>query len=448
MIMNRKNTVRGLASGLAVGWVMLSSTGAVAQDGSFTRVDGIAAVVGTEIITESELNERINVMRATEGGQFPTAPDEQRAYRLTVLNQLIDDMLLVQMAEADTSVNVSEEEIQQAAEERTRSVREAFPSQAEYERNLRMVGLGTPAEHRRFMVEQMRSQMLAEALTTYLRQTQQLRPIPPTDRELRAYWEENKDRPDFLRERAPVVTFRQIVVRPVPDSSALRVAFRRADSVLQRARRGEDFAELAKEFSDDPTNAERGGDLGWFRRGVMHTAFERAAFRMRPGQISDPVLTPYGFHLIQVERVDAAEIRARHILISPEITEEDLTTARSKADSVITMLRDGVAFDSLMRRFHDPEEPSVVDRTPRENLPDEYRQALAQAQPGDVIGPVTLPAPTGEKFSVVLFESALEAGVYTFEEMRDQLRTRIASQNGLRRYLEELRNSTYVDIRI
>ena len=127
------------------------------------------------------------------------------------------------------------------------------------------------------------------------------------EEELKKYYEEHRDlftRPEQRRAR-------HILIKVAPDASPAQqeAARKKAAELAARARAGEDFAQLAKQYSDDPGSKKVGGELGWFSRGRMVPEFEQAVFSMSPGAISDPVKTPYGWHVIQLEEVREAGVR-------------------------------------------------------------------------------------------------------------------------------------------
>ncbi|HEV7890099.1 MAG TPA: peptidylprolyl isomerase [Pyrinomonadaceae bacterium] len=109
-----------------------------------------------------------------------------------------------------------------------------------------------------------------------------------------------------------------IAKHPELDSKALRA---KAEDILRRARAGEDFAKLADQFTEDPSGRGRGGDLGWFGRGMMVKPFEDAAFALKPGELSGVVESQFGFHVIKLEERRGGaggageEVHARHILV-------------------------------------------------------------------------------------------------------------------------------------
>ncbi len=117
--------------------------------------------------------------------------------------------------------------------------------------------------------------------------------------ELQKYYQRHLD----LFEIAEQVKAAHILIKVAQDAGAEMKEKKRkqATEILEKARAGEDFAQLAKKYSDDPGSASRGGELGFFPRGAMVAPFENAAFALPPGQISDLVESPYGYHIIKVE---------------------------------------------------------------------------------------------------------------------------------------------------
>ena len=136
-------------------------------------------------------------------------------------------------------------------------------------------------------------------LQSYLLRELQQR-LSVSEEEIRRYYDEHKSEFEQVRARHILFSTRPVARdgNPPPDREAVR---RKAEEVLRRARAGEDFAALAREFSDDPGSKDKGGDLDFFGRGRMVREFEEAAFALKPGQISDLVQTSYGFHIIKVE---------------------------------------------------------------------------------------------------------------------------------------------------
>src|SRR2546426_233907 len=316
----------------------------------------------------------------SEGQQLPSDSAGRAALRRQILTQMVEDELLVQQAQRDTNLKVTDREVQDQVEQTVQNVRKQFTSGAEFQSQLRAAGFGSEEEWRRWLADNQRRSILRDRLLDELRQKGKLRPIPPSESQLRAFWEQNRGQQS---KRPASVSFRQIVIAPKPDSAAKARARQLAESLVVVLRGGADFADVARRFSSDSGSREAGGELGWFRRGRMVKEFEDVAFRMRPGEISGVVETQFGYHIIQVERVQPAEVEARHVLIAPVISAAQLALARRLADSVHDALAGGASFDSLARRYHDPNEPKLADALPASQLPPDYLKAIGnESVPG------------------------------------------------------------------
>jgi hypothetical protein len=122
---------------------------------------------------------------------------------------------------------------------------------------------------------------------------------------------------------------------------------------------GQDFATLAREYSEDPGSARTGGELGYASRGTMVPEFEAAAMTMKPGQISEPIETDFGFHLIQLIDRRGNEFNSRHILIRPDFTAIDFEKAEDFLDSLKDhIIHDSLVFEKAAKEFSDDDETS------------------------------------------------------------------------------------------
>jgi peptidyl-prolyl cis-trans isomerase SurA len=424
--------------------VALAAAPLAAQQGRV--LDRVVAVVGTQPILRSQIEEQIVQLRAQEGAVLPTDSAGWDALRHELLQEMVNDQLLVQQAERDTAIKATEQEVIDQVDQTYQNVRRQFTSDGDFQAQLQQAGFASAEEWRRYLAEQQRRTILRQRLIEVLRQRGTIRPIPPTDSAMRSFFEKNKA---SLPKRPPVLSLHQIVFAARPDSVARQRALRLADSLANALRSGANFGELARRSSADSASGANGGELGWFRRGVMVKNFEDAAFSMKPGEISNPVETEYGFHIIEVERIQPAEVLARHILIAPVLTDAQIERARRRADSLYAALAGGASFDTLARRFGDPQEPRTVEDVPLSQLGPEYQERLS----GDTVLGLQPPFVLGEgtarpRFVILeVFERKAEGDI-SFDDVRSRIRERLSQELSLQLYLNRLRQETYVDVRL
>ncbi len=132
--------------------------------------------------------------------------------------------------------------------------------------------------------------------------------IHPTDLDIQQYYQEQQQA--FITPEQRHIRHILVSVSATATAEEKQQALKKAREIRQRLLQGEDFAKLAKDLSDDPGSKNKGGDLGWVGRGVLEKNFEQAAFSLAKGEISEPVETPFGYHLIQVTEIKPEKVKS------------------------------------------------------------------------------------------------------------------------------------------
>lgn len=237
----------------------------------------IVAKINGEEIKKEEFNKLFGVFKVQYEQQFGTdvweKETEGRKFgdvaREKLLDMLVDEKLQLKKA-AELGITVTDDEVTAEIE----NSKKYFDTEEKFNEFLK--GQNMDLE---YFKQTVKKELIINKLIDKLTEK-----IAVTDEDVKAYYDANQD--EFISVKA---------------SHILLDTKEEAEKILQRVKAGEDFNELAKENSKDPSAKENSGDLGYFKHGDMVEPFEKAAFAMKPGEISDTVQTDFGFHIIKVE---------------------------------------------------------------------------------------------------------------------------------------------------
>ena len=442
----RQSLIFAAAAATVLAAPLFAQQAATNDRGGSPPVDGVVAVVGTTPILRSDVEERLAQARAA-GQKMPEDSASQRAMLRSILDAIIDEELLVQKAKEE-KVEVSDNDVNADVDKRMQTIRTRFTTEKEFRDELKKSGFGTVDEFRRWLMDQSRRSQLQQKLFEKLRTDGKITPAAVSNAEVDEFFNKNSSQ---LQKLPATVTLRQIVVAPKPTPRQDSVALAKAESLYVEISKGGDFEQIAKRESMDPSTKELGGDLGWRRRGDFVPEFDRVYFALRPGVVSPPIKTVFGYHLIRVDRVQPAEVKGRHILIRPAIDSLDIAAARAEANDVAKQWRAGVPFDTLRVKHHDPsEESSIPQPFPQAQLPQEYQTAILGHKANDILDPFVIEdkARGTPKFFVVQITSIQGEHEPTVADWREKIRDQLSEEKAIRRYLDTLRKESYVSVRL
>lgn len=430
--------------------VLLGSSAArvTAQDAEDPTVDRIVAVVGSAAITKSQVDEELFARQGAGMLRLPEDPLLLAQLRRQIVDTLVAEELLYQEALRDTTIKVTAQEVSDAVDKVMRDSRRAIAADQDFQRELRAAGFQNVEEWRRHLFDQQRRTKMIQRFRENLQGTGVLEPKNATDKELRDYYTAHRT---TLPGQPASVSMRQIILAPKPAPEALSVALTQADSIIKELRAGADFAVAARRFSEDPGTRGTGGSLGWHRPDTFVRDFADALRTLPRGDISEPVVTEFGVHIIQVERTAPTEVLARHILIIPPMDSSRAQAARAEAQRLRALVESGASFDSLQRAYHDAGEEKELRGVPLKGLPPNYTAALANLQVGQLSEVFEFPLegrPGVGKWGFVRLVDRAEAGPPAFDLIKDRLRPLLGRLMAETTYIDGLKRKTFVDVRL
>jgi peptidyl-prolyl cis-trans isomerase SurA len=301
--------------------------------------DGVIAVVGSNIILKSEVDERhLNYVR--QGFMEKTNED-----RCDVFEELLFEKLLIHQADVD-SVVVSEEEIDNTIEGRLKMLSQQMGSDERleeyYEKSIPEI-------------KEMLKPIVRDNLVAQRMQSKITKNVEVTPTEVQQFF--NRLPVDSIPLINAQVELSQLVMYPVVDEEAKKEAIDKLKDLKARVEKGSSFSSLAVLYSEDPGSAKSGGEYKGIKRGQFVKEFEAVAFNLRRGEISEPFRTEFGYHIVQLLQRRGEELDLRHILVRPKISDESLRTTKKFLDSIRDMISEGMlTFEQAVERFSEDDQ--------------------------------------------------------------------------------------------
>jgi len=406
----------------------------------------IAAIVNKEVILESDVDDQLRVA-VVNLHVDPSDSVSLAKLRKDVLRQLIDEQVILAEAQRQ-NVTITKSDLDKAVKEAIANVRTRLGSDANFQRALAEEHTTEEALRRKYEPD-VKKQLLVMRLVG--KEVQNRTTV--TDAEAKAYFTAHRD---SLGKRSEQLKLSAIVIGFEPDSIQVKRLHARADSlrnliVVKKA----PFEDVAKKFSDDPSGV-RGGDLGTFARGDMVAEFEEVAFVLKPNEISQPVRSRYGWHLIQVlqhfPKSDSLgeRIHARHVLLQAKISPADEDRARKKALGVRDSILKGADFAAMAKRHSmdtaTKDSGGFLGEVPVSTLPPTFQEPLTGLGEGEVSVPLK-----GEAgYYVFKLAGRVPERDYRLDEVLPEIK-QIVMQQKLRdaydRWLERIRKNVNIEVK-
>lgn len=313
------------------------------------EIDGVAAIVENNIILKSDLLQMVSMTAAQNKVNLEQNPDLYKKIQADILKSMIDQKVLLEMAILD-SIVIEEDEVNQSLDQQIENLIIQAGGKEGAERAL---GQSIKDFRREFWYE------MQDRLITERYQQSLLSDITVTREDIKSFLLVYRD---SLPVEPTKYQIRHLLRKIKPSEEAITKTKKNLNDIRESIISGNlSFTEAAYNYSEDPGSKTKGGVLGWVKRGSLVKNFETVAFTLSLNQISEPVETQFGLHLIETLEKKGDKIKVRHILITPPKTQEDTERTfnfitKIKTDSIET-LQD---FKSFVDKYSEDESTKKV----------------------------------------------------------------------------------------
>ncbi len=380
-------------------FIVIAAQPALRAQSSGMVIDRIVAVVGNNIIMQSEIEMEFN--------QYQKQADEKLSDTLKceLLRQKLIEKTFLNKAQLD-SIPLSEERVDAELEKRIRYFAMQFGGAKAMEDFYGKSVAQIKSDNREKIRESM---LISEVQGKVMKDVK----VSPTD--IKRFYNEI-EKQDSLPFYSAEVEVAQMIIEPKVSKEAKELAYEKISELRERILNGDNFNTLAALYSDDGS-ASKGGELGFFTRGQMVPEFEATAFRLKPDSVSKIVETKFGYHLLKFIDRKGDNINVRHILIRPKIFKSDVQLAGERMDSILWQVKiDTISFENAVKRFSDDnftkgnggfitDEQTGSTKIAVDELDPAIYYKLDGLKPGDMTEPelITLPGPDKQQAWQVLY---------------------------------------------
>jgi peptidyl-prolyl cis-trans isomerase SurA len=395
--------------------------------------DRIVAVVGNEVILQSELESAVNFVKLT--GQ--NLPPDSLLYEI-VLDELIKNQLLIVAAQKET-IEVSRSEIEAELQQSLALLRQRFTTQAEFDSALKSEGLTE-----RELKERYRAEIKKRLITQKLLAKKEILNIPVTAREVYNFYETYKD---SIAKIGGVVKLAHILFMIKPQAPKESLAQKKVMEIYDIVLRGGDFEEVARSFSEDFKTARQGGYIGKISLKDLSPEFVPIVESLKVNEISAPFRTPAGYEIIKCLSKKRDTVELAHIFIPVKITKEDSLATKKLCERVRKELQKGKNFEELAKIYSDDiftkDSGGYLGEFQIDNLNPPFRDPIKNLAEGEISQPIL----SEHGYHLIKVIEKEEERILSFKEIEDDIREYLRElkiKEKLEEYLERLARTTYI----